>query len=246
MQWARSSLTDVPAPHPDRADYLSNLGACLQAWFRYTGQRDDLDAAVAAGREAVACSSGPDRAECAFRLADALRTRHQISGDDADLDEALRHWHEAGATAAARPWIRLSASRRAADLAAQTGRWPQASAAFGTAIELLPAVAWIGLTRRAREEHLRECGGLAPDTTAAALMLAEPRLALARAEEGRSVLWAQALNLRTDLSDLALVERRHRRTSRPAAHPPGRSAVPCGSRRARGSTVVWADVQLSA
>ena len=206
VQWARSSLIDVPAPHPDHADYLSNLGACLRAWFRCTGRRESLDEAVAAGREAVACSSGPDRAECASRLADALRTRHQISGDDADLDEALRYWREAGATATPRPWTRLSASQRAADLAAQAGRWPQASAALETAIELLPVVAWIGLTRGARERHLRECSGLAPDSTAAALMLAKPHLALARAEQGRSVLWAQVLNLRTDLSDLALVD----------------------------------------
>ena len=67
-------------------------------------------------------------------------------------------------------------------------------------------MAWIGLTRDAREGHLRECSGLAPDSTAAALMLAKPHLAVARAEQGRSVLWAQALNLRTDLSDLALAD----------------------------------------
>jgi tetratricopeptide (TPR) repeat protein len=206
VRWARSSLTDVPAPNPDRADYLSSLEACLHTWFRYTGRRDRLDEAIAAGREAVASSSGPDRAECAARLADALRTRHQISGGEADLDEALRNWRQAGATATARPWIRLSAWRRAADLSAQAGRWPQASAGLGEAVELLPQLAWIGLTRGVREGHLRECSGLAPDSTAAAMMLGEPHLALARAEQGRAVLWAQALNLRSDLSDLALAD----------------------------------------
>jgi hypothetical protein len=177
-----------------------------------------------------------------------LRVRHQISDDDADLDEALRRWREAGATAAARPWIRLTASRRAADLAAQTGRWPQASAAFGTAIELLPVVAWIGLTRGAREEHLRECGGLAPDTTAAALVLAEPRLALARAEEGRSVLWAQALNMRTDLSDLALVDAgiaaRLDQLRILLDSPPSR-AVPAEPEEPDDRPSLGADVQLS-
>ena len=50
--WQRI-LTATPADHPDRAGRLSNLGVALQTRFGRTGAAADLDAAIAAGRQAV-------------------------------------------------------------------------------------------------------------------------------------------------------------------------------------------------
>ena len=47
-------MAATPADHPDRAVYLSNLGLALWTRFERTGDRADLDAAIDAGRQAVA------------------------------------------------------------------------------------------------------------------------------------------------------------------------------------------------
>jgi len=46
----------TPADHPDRAIKLSNLGAVLLTRFNQGGDCADLDAAVAAGRAALAAT----------------------------------------------------------------------------------------------------------------------------------------------------------------------------------------------
>ncbi len=54
----------IPATDPDRATYLSNLGAVLRTLFERVGDPVVLDEAVRVGREAVATTSAthPDRA----------------------------------------------------------------------------------------------------------------------------------------------------------------------------------------
>ncbi len=53
------TLAPTPADHPDRAVTLSNLGAALQTRFERVGEIADLDAAIVAGREAVAIAVAP-------------------------------------------------------------------------------------------------------------------------------------------------------------------------------------------
>ena len=49
-------MAATPPGHPDRAMYLSNLGAALRTRFERTGERADLDEAVTVGRHAVAAT----------------------------------------------------------------------------------------------------------------------------------------------------------------------------------------------
>ena len=70
------------------------------------------------------------------------------------------------------------------------------------AVGLLPTAAWHGLDRATREEQLAQFAGLATDAAACAVLDARPELAVELLEQGRSVLWTQALNLRSDLTRL--------------------------------------------
>ena len=54
-----------------------------------------------------------------------------------------------------------------------------------------------------REEQLAQWAGLAADAAACAVLDGRPELAVGLLEQGRSVLWTQALNLRSDLARLA-------------------------------------------
>ena len=70
-------------------------------------------------------------------------------------------------------------------------------------MELLPIAAWHGLDRTSREDQLAQWGDLAADAAARSILNGHPDHALELLEQGRSVLWTQVLNLRTDLTRLA-------------------------------------------
>jgi hypothetical protein len=100
------------------------------------------------------------------------------------------------------PSIRLAAARRWGAAAADARRTREAAEGYAAAVGLLPAVAWHGLDLATREEQLAQWAGLAADAAACAVLDARPELAVELLEQGRSVLWAQALNLRSDLTRL--------------------------------------------
>lgn len=73
---------------------------------------------------------------------------------------------------------------------------------FRLAVELLPRTASYRIGRMDRARQLGKFAGLAQDAAACALELADPELALRLLEQGRGVLLAQALDARTDTTDL--------------------------------------------
>ena len=70
---------------------------------------------------------------------------------------------------------------------------------------MLPLLAWRGLGRSLREKHLADVGGLATDAAGWAIEAGELERAVELLEQGRSVLWSQSLQLRTDLTRLRAV-----------------------------------------
>ncbi|MGH3195967.1 MAG: CHAT domain-containing protein [Streptosporangiaceae bacterium] len=89
-----------PADHPGRAGHLSSLGGALQTRFEQTGDLADLDAAITAGRQAVAVAVASPR----VRVLAARGWGHAAAGG--------RRWHEAVAGfAAAAELLGLVASR---------------------------------------------------------------------------------------------------------------------------------------
>lgn len=125
----------------------------------------------------------------------------------ADLDQAVRALVEATGLEAARPLVRVRAGWSASRLLveADVGR---AAGLLDGAVRLLPEVAARGLARSDQQHLLGELAGLAGE--AAALALSDPSVpepqragrALRLLESGRAVLLAQALETRTDLTDL--------------------------------------------
>ena len=70
-------------------------------------------------------------------------------------------------------------------------------------MDLLPVLAWRGLDRSVQEHRLADVAGLGNDAAAWALTADQPRRAVELLEQGRQVLWSQALQTRSDLSALA-------------------------------------------
>ncbi|TDU80120.1 tetratricopeptide repeat protein [Streptomyces sp. KS 21] len=206
----REAVEAVPADHPHRARYLSNLGPALRTRSGRTGARSDLDAAVDVGRQAVrtAPADHPERAVYLNNLAETLLTRFQQDGDAADRDAAVAAWSAASTTASATVSIRVDAGLSAARLLAQSGDARRAADAADAAVRLMPRLAPRRLERQDQQHAIGHAAGMT--ATAAALVLAAPggtaderaERALGLLEVGRAVLLGQALETRSDLTDL--------------------------------------------
>ncbi|MFD7003807.1 CHAT domain-containing protein [Streptomyces mirabilis] len=206
----RNAVAITPADHPNRARRLSNLGHALETRFGRVGMLGDLDAAIDHLRNAVAITPAdhPDRATMLSNLGSALRARFGRTGTAEDLDQAASRWREASEVGAAAPSVRVQTGVGAAGLLAQSGDVGQAAEVAEAAVLLLPQVVPRRLERRDQQHALRGVAGLA--STAAALALAGPggtatsraERALGLLEAGRAVLLSQALETRSDLTDL--------------------------------------------
>ncbi|MET9735072.1 CHAT domain-containing protein [Streptomyces sp. NPDC006458] len=204
-----AAVRRAPAGHTDLAMFSSNLAVALQEQFSRTARTADLDAAVDAARTAVRTTpvSHTRRALYLFILGHNLLTRHRVGGDQADLDEAVTVHVEAVGIESAPPSVRIEAARAAADLLASP-RPAEAADLLEAAVRLMPRVAPRQLSRADQQYGIGGLAGLAAD--AAALALSAPgagpgeraERALGLLEAGRAVLLSQALDTRSDLSDL--------------------------------------------
>ncbi len=96
--------------------------------------------------------------------------------------------------------MRLRAAWAWGDTAATAGDAADAAAGFATAVALLPVLAWRGLDRAVREQHLWRWSGLASDACAWTLRVGDPRRAVELLEQGRSITWNQVVQTRADLT----------------------------------------------
>ncbi|WP_327281653.1 CHAT domain-containing tetratricopeptide repeat protein [Streptomyces sp. NBC_01205] len=206
----RQAVDAVPAEHPDRARYLSHLGLALRTRFGRTGDRTDLDEAIAAGRlasEAVPADHC-ERATYLDNLADALLVRFDRDRTAADREAAVQAWSTASAAESSPLPVRIHAGMSAARLLARSGKAEEAARAADTAVRLLPRTAQRRPERPDRQHAIGDVAGLTG--TAAALALAAPggtaqeraERALGMLEVGRAVLLGQALDDRSDLTEL--------------------------------------------
>ena len=191
--------------HHQYAAYLSNYGASLAQRFEHTGRRADLDLAIGVSKDAVAASPPEHPASAGFlaNLGTMLQCRFALTEESADLDAAVTAWSGAARVASAPPGIRMRAGQRWGHAAGDAELFDSAADGFEAAVTLLPLLAWHGLPPGTREEHLTEWSGLAADAAACAVRAGRQERAVELLDAGRSVLWRQTLNLRTDLKDLA-------------------------------------------
>ncbi|WP_170321804.1 CHAT domain-containing protein [Acrocarpospora pleiomorpha] len=179
-----------PADHEDRAAILAGLGNALLI-------RSDLAAAVDMLSQAVDATPAdhPERAARLINLGRALQSQPEHP-----RDAVFSVYAEAVRTASAAPSVRIEAARSAARIG------PRAAELMETAVHLLPEVAPRQLDREDQQYALGGFAGLAAD--AAALTLADTgnseraSRALHLLEQGRTILLSQAMDTRSDLSDL--------------------------------------------
>jgi len=208
---ARRAVGLTPADHPGLRDVLHELAVSLSVRFGHTGAAADAEEAVEVARRAVAATPAddPGRAAMLSGLGLAFHARFRVTGADGDREQAVAAFRQAAMVASAPVTARLRAALAPARLL-DTGDLVHAADLLETAVRLLPEAAARHLDRTSRQDMLKSYAGLAGP--AAALVLADPRRgtvahrarhALRLLETGRGVLLGQALDTRTDLTELA-------------------------------------------
>ncbi|MEU0216593.1 CHAT domain-containing protein [Streptomyces sp. NPDC006265] len=191
------------------ANILSNIGLALRIRFEHFGDPEDLEKAVSVLRTATRLvpAEDPDSAALLFNLGTALEVRHKSQGAVADLQDAASQYVSAANVERARPKTRIQAAQAAAMLNAQ--RDPhEMSEVLETAVRLLPEVASPRIESGDQHYTLGLFAGLASDAAALALSDTQipesqrPARALRLLETGRAVLLSQALDVRSDITDL--------------------------------------------
>ncbi|KAJ7473037.1 TPR-like protein [Mycena galericulata] len=189
--------------HLDKPSQLNNLGTSLLHRFELLGCLDDLNQSVSKFESAVALTPDghPDKPLQLSNLGDSLHQRFEQLHDPHDSQQLLCHYIVAASAAAGPATVRFNAAR----MWAKHAHIHQPSSilnAYTTAIELLPELAWLGLSITDRHYRLSQAGQVVRDAASAAIAVHDYQKAVEWLEQGRSIIWGQLLNLRTPVDEL--------------------------------------------
>ncbi|MFF7994604.1 CHAT domain-containing protein [Kitasatospora xanthocidica] len=210
---ARRGLALIPSGHVTRPAHHTQYGEALLGWSVHGNQ--PKAAAEAYHHLRLGLEGGeesPDWAKRALFLADALVSgasdsfRKARRVRKAMRAEALALYQRAATHRFGSPAERWAASFAWARLMAEEQDVEGALEGLSAAIEVLPQLAWPGLSR---EDQLRPLGGKSEavcDAAALAILLGKPQRAVELLEQGRAQLLSHALNVNADLEDVRVLD----------------------------------------
>ncbi|KAJ7474958.1 CHAT domain-containing protein [Mycena latifolia] len=202
----KAAVSLTPEGHPDMASLLNNLGTSLLIRFERLGDLTDLSESVSMRKAAVSFTpeGHPSKPLCLHNLRNCLHHRFNKVKDSRDCEEMLLQYSHAASSPAGSARMRFQASAMWAHYS-HTHQHPSVLHAYSTAIDLVPKMAWLGLSISDRHRQLLKAGPIVRDAASAAIKAHEYSKAVEWLEQGRSVVWGQVLNLRTPVDDLHTV-----------------------------------------
>ncbi|KAJ7251046.1 CHAT domain-containing protein [Mycena rebaudengoi] len=198
-----AAVTLIPDGHPDKPSLLNNLGNSLLCRFERLGGLDDLNQSVLRFEAAVTLTPAdhPDNPSQLCNLGNSLHQRFEKLHDPQDSQQLLLHYTSAACSTTGPASIRFDAATRWAKHA-HIHEPSSVLHAYTTAIELLPELAWLGLSITDRHHLLSQAGQVVRDAASAAIGAHDYKKAVEWLDQGRSVIWGQLLNLRTPVDEL--------------------------------------------
>jgi hypothetical protein len=193
----------TPDGHPDKPGRLNNLGISLFCRFERLGDLSDMNKSVLMFEDAVQLTPDghPDKPSLLNNLGKSLFCRFEQFGDPQDSQQLLLHYTSAACSTTGPASIRFKAAQNWAKHA-HIHQPSSILHAYTTAIELLPELAWLGLSITDRHHHLSQAGQVVRDAASAAIAMHDYQKAVEWLDQGRSVIWGQLLNLRTPVDEL--------------------------------------------
>ncbi|KAJ7889711.1 CHAT domain-containing protein [Mycena leptocephala] len=193
----------TPDGHPDKPSRLSNLGSSLLTRFERLGDLEDLNKSITMREDAVRLTpeGHPDKPSRLKSLGSSLVHRFARLGDHATLQQLISVYGLASRSATGPANIRFNAAAMWA-LHATIRKDSSLMEAYQVALDLLPELAWLGLSISDRHQHLLRAGKVVRDAAAFAIAADQAEKAVEWLEQGRSVIWGQLLNLRSPVDAL--------------------------------------------
>ncbi|KAJ7474973.1 CHAT domain-containing protein [Mycena latifolia] len=200
------AISLIPQGHPDMPSQLNNFGTALHTRFKRLGNLTDLIESVSTFKAAVSLTpeGHPNKPTWLCNLGNCLYQRFNRLKDPGDWEEMLLQYSCAASSPTGSAQTRFKASAIWAHHA-HTYQHSSTLHAYATAIDLVPQVAWLGLSISDRHHQLLKAGQLVRDAASAAIEAHEYSKAVEWLEQGRSVIWGQVLTLRTPVDDLHMV-----------------------------------------
>ncbi|KAJ7193034.1 CHAT domain-containing protein [Mycena pura] len=194
----------TPDGHPAKPSRLNNLGNSLLGRFEQLGDVSDINKSVLMKEDAVKLTPDghPDKPSRLSNLGNLLLGRFEHLHDPKDARQLILHYTSAACSITGPASIRFNAAKQWAKHA-HIHQPSSLLHAYTIAIELLPELAWLGLSITDRHHHLSEAGEVVRDAASAAIALHDYQKAVEWLDQGRSIIWGQLLNLRTPVDDLS-------------------------------------------
>ncbi|KAJ7931084.1 CHAT domain-containing protein [Mycena leptocephala] len=172
---------------------LNNLGTSLFRRFEQLGDLTDINNSVLMNEHAVQLTPDghPDKPAILSNLGNLLSHRFEQLQDPQDSQQLLLYFTSAACSTTGPASTRF----KAAKMWAKHAHIHQPSSilcAYTTAIELLPELAWLGLSITDRHHRLSQAGQVVRDAASAAIAVQDYQKAVEWLDQGRSVIWETA------------------------------------------------------
>ena len=200
-RYAREAVAESADDSPYRRLCAAQLALILNSRYKLSGDPVELREAIAAARDAV---GGLHEQSAEFAAHATLLAQLLIEADQPDgIREAAILAAKVTSIASAETAPRVNAAKLQAIALEQAGASSnEIYHAYRQGVELLPLLAWRGIGNRDQESWIAENTGLASRAAEFALDAGHADDAAEVLEMGRGVLWAQILDLRSDLDAL--------------------------------------------
>ncbi|KAF8436591.1 CHAT domain-containing protein [Boletus edulis BED1] len=211
----REAIDLTPHGHPDKPSRLGNLGLSFRARFECLGELSDLEDAISRLMDAVVLTprDHPHKPGMLNNLGLSFRARFQCLGELSDLEVAVSLYSHSASLPIGPTSVRFRASR-CWILCARLINHRSLLHAYSIAVNLLPQVAWIGLSLTHRYAELKRGADVVREAAAASLDSGFPELAVEWLEQGRSIVWGELLQLRGSYEQLSSAHPDHARRLR--------------------------------
>jgi tetratricopeptide (TPR) repeat protein len=193
----------MPDDHPDKPSRLSNLGNALLGRFERFGRLEDVETAISVYQKAAELTPDdhPNKPSLLNNLGHAHLIHSRHLPDPNHLKHAHLYFSEAANSPLGPPHHLFKAARNWAKCETLLSRSPLL--AFSRALQLLPRIAWLGLSFTDQHALLAQVGDVVREAVTAAIQHDEYEMAVEWIEQGRSIVWQNLLNLRTPVDQLA-------------------------------------------
>ncbi|KAJ7851911.1 hypothetical protein B0H14DRAFT_3659681 [Mycena olivaceomarginata] len=225
VSWSEAAVALTPDGHPEKPSWLNNLANSLLDRFEWLGDLTDIDNALYSepllrrferfddltdinhavskleGAVGLVPEGDPHKPVTLVNLGTSLLCRFERFHDHHDFETMLDQFTQAASSPTGRGKIRFNAAKLWGKYA-QRYRHSSLMHAYTTAVNLLPELAWPGLSIRDQHYRIQEAGQVVRNAAAAAIADHQYSTAVEWLEQGRSVTWAQILGLRTPVDEL--------------------------------------------